>query len=130
MISALLFGCLAGMTLTAQNLIKDPDINKKPLSSEFRICEDTKIGTLTQFVEDYTWNHCLKLELKKYNTSQNGRRSYALGVLMGGDKKIPGFAVKPDCTYHFSVEVKGKGNKAMFNVREYGKNYHKKKNHP
>ncbi|MBR2425753.1 MAG: hypothetical protein IKB16_03330 [Lentisphaeria bacterium] len=127
MISALLFGCLSGMTLTAQNLIKDPDINKKPLSSEFRICEDTKIGTLTQFVEDYTWNHCLKLELKKYSTPKNGRRSYALGVLMGGDKKTPGFAVKPDCTYHFSVEVKGKGNKAMFNVREYGKNYHKKK---
>ena len=124
---ALLFSCLPGVFLSAQNLIKDPDVHQKPLSPEFRICEDVSTGTLTQFVEEYTWNHCLKLELKKYSAPKNGRRAYALGVLMGGDKKTPGFAVKPNCTYHFSVEVKGQGNRAMFNVREYGKKYYAKK---
>ena len=64
---ALLLNCLPGVFLSAQNLIKDSDVNKKPLSPEFRICEDTSTGTLTQFVEEYTWNHCLKLELKKYS---------------------------------------------------------------
>jgi hypothetical protein len=118
---------LTAFPLLAQNLIKDPDINAKPLSPEFRICEDRQLGTLTQFIEQSTWNRCLKLELKKYNQAKNGRRTYALGVLMGGDKKTPGFAVKPDCTYHFSVEVKGKGTRAMFGVREYGKNYQAKK---
>ena len=112
--------------LSGKNLIKDPDVNAKPLSQEFRICEDRHLGTLTQFIEPSTWNRCLKLELKKYNQAKNGRRTYALGVLMGGGKKAPGFAVKPDCTYHFSVEVKGKGTRAMFGVREFGKNYQKK----
>ena len=127
LIAGMLLCFLSGAVLSAQNLIKDPDINTKPLSPEFRICEDSKRGTLTQFVEDSTWNHCLKLELKNYKVDKNGRKSYALGVLMGGDKKTPGFSVKPDCTYHFSVEVKGKGNRAMFEFREYGKKYSAKK---
>ena len=118
---------LSGAFLSAQNLIKDPDINAKPLSSEFRICEDSKRGTLTQFVEDSTWNHCLKLELKNYKVDKNGRKSYALGVLMGGSKKSPGFAVKPGHSYHFSIEVKGRGNRAMLNFWEYGKKYSAKK---
>ena len=69
MTKTFLFFCstlLAAFPLAAQNLIKDPDINQKTLSPEFRICEVSSLGTLTQFVEPSTWNRCLKLELKKY----------------------------------------------------------------
>ena len=118
---------LTVLPLAAQNLIKDPDINQKTLSPEFRICEVSSQGTLTQFIEPSTWNRCLKLELKKYHVAKNGRKSYALGVLMGGNKKLTGFPVKPGHTYHFSIEVRGQANRAMFGFREYGKNYSAKK---
>ena len=113
---------LLAVSLNAQNLIKDPEIDLTPLSSEFRLCEDTRQGTLSQFVEDATWNRCLKLELVRYHVNEQGKRSVNLGVLLGGEGKKAGIPCKPDTTYSFSLEIKGTANRSMINFREWDKN--------
>ena len=69
-----------------QNLIKDSDVNIKPLSKEFKLSEDKSQGTLELFTEDSTWNQCLRLELKKYGQHEDVYSSN-LGVMIGGDAK-------------------------------------------
>ncbi len=105
----------------AQNLIKDPEIDLSPLSSEFSLSGNSKLGKISQFVEDATWNRCLKLELIDYHVNAEGKRSVNLGVRLGGQEKFAGAPCKPDTTYKFSLEIKGKANRAMINYIEWDK---------
>ena len=64
-----------------QNLIKDADVNIKPMSKEFKPSEDKSQGTLELFTEDATWNQCLKLELKKFGQHE-GVYSSNFGIMI------------------------------------------------
>ena len=65
-------------------------------------------GAFSLFTEDYTWNNCGKLEIRE--TYTNGvTRKRAASVTIGRDGKFNGFAVKPDTTYDFSIDLRGGG---------------------
>ena len=59
--------------LGTANLIKDSDCNSKPLSEEFgkRGVAQSK---LSSYVEDLTWNNCIKFELTKYHIDSKGKK--------------------------------------------------------
>ena len=102
----------------AENLIRDSDVNVKPLSREFRLSEDPSQGTLELFTEDSTWNQCLKLELNKFGQN-NDKFCSNLGVMIGGDAETAGFPCKPDTKYNFSLEAKGTATQLLMLFREW-----------
>ena len=57
------------LPLAAQNIVKDADCNENPLSQEFGQAGVTSQASLSQYIEDKTWNRCLKFELKSYHIS-------------------------------------------------------------
>lgn len=105
--------------LHAENLIKDPDCNADPMSQEFAIVEGKAQGKVSLFVEDATWNHCLKFELIKYDMDGKGGKTVNTGVRFGGNNELYGFPCEPDTTYKFSVEIKGTASRAMINFIEW-----------
>ncbi|MBO4511883.1 MAG: hypothetical protein J5746_03880 [Victivallales bacterium] len=110
--------CLLAFCAFAQNLIKDADVNIKPLSQEFKPSEDKSQGTLELFTEDATWNQCLKLELKKFGQSGDVYSSN-FGVTIGGDAKTYGFPCKPGAKYNFSLEAKGTATQILLLYKEW-----------
>ena len=96
----------SGITLCAGNLILDPECDKFP-SPEAGLMEGAKTGKLSQFIEDRTWNRCLKMELLRYENNTPGQRKASLSMRLGGRGKVYGFPVKPDTVYNFSFEAKG-----------------------
>ena len=89
------------------NLVKDADVNSKPLSSEFRLFGSAKQGGISDFEEDATWNRCAKLELKACDVSSAGVTNVNLGLQVGGDAKHAGFPVRGGSKYRFSFEMRG-----------------------
>jgi hypothetical protein len=104
--------------LGTPNLIKDSDCNTTPLASEFgqRGIAQSK---LTRYVEDLTWNNCLKFELTKYQIDSKGKKFVNTDLRIGGNSKIQGFTCKPNTTYKFSFELKGDAQRCMVNFFEW-----------
>ena len=99
---------LAGsLPVSAQNpnLIVNSDFDK-PLDRECRF--DAAPGTIGMqiFTEDRTWNRCLKVGLLRYAGNKDGKAVNA-SVRIGGNERDPGFPVKPNTIYSYSLEVKG-----------------------
>ncbi len=118
-VKKILFFLLIAFTVSfAQNLIKDPDVNLQPLSPEFRISEDKVLGTVESFTENYTWNKCIKVELKKFRENK-GFYSSNVGVTIGGDAKTIGFPCKPGTKYNFSLEAKGTATQILLLYSEW-----------
>ena len=103
----------------ADNLIRNPECDGDKWQTEFRTAELKKQIELTQFVEDSTWNRCLKLELKDYFIDKDGLKHVNAGVMLGGDAKKPGFPCKPDTVYEFKFELKGTAERAMVNFYQW-----------
>ena len=103
----------------ADNLIRNPECDGDKWQTEFRTAELKKQIELTQFVEDSTWNRCLKLELKDYFMDKDGLKHVNAGVMLGGDAKKPGFPCKPDTVYEFKFELKGTAERAMVNFYQW-----------
>lgn len=110
---------LLASVLSAQNIIKDADCNENPLSQEFGQAGVTSQASLSQYIEDKTWNRCLKFELKSYHILKDGKKFVNTDVRIGGNKKLYGFACKPDTTYKFSFDLKGDTNRCMVNFFEW-----------
>lgn len=104
--------------LGTPNLIKDSDCNTTPLASEFgqRGIAQSK---LTRYIEDLTWNNCLKFELTKYQIDLKGKKFVNTDLRIGGNSKIQGFICKPNTTYKFSFELKGDAQRCMVNFFEW-----------
>ncbi len=90
----------------AGNLVTNGELNKK-LHPEYRNSGSTKYTQMTLFTEDGSWNKCVKLSIIKFYDLKNGKRKVNFGVIIGGDKKLAGFPVKPNTTYKYSFELKG-----------------------
>lgn len=56
----------------------------------------------SQFVEDLTWNKCLKLEVENISDGK-----VSANAIFGKSGKLIGVPVKPDTLYTFSFEAKG-----------------------
>lgn len=91
----------------ALNLIKDPDVNRVPLSDEFRVSECARHGRLSSFEEPLTWNRCAKFELVDRDLDEKGEPRVNVGLEIGGTAKRPGFAVRGETKYRFSFDLKG-----------------------
>ena len=117
---------LLSADLSAANLINNSEANGK-LQNEFRYTGNLKHFQISQYMEDLTWNKCVKLSIKSYYITQNGQKKVSVGVIIGGSKDKAGFAVKPDTTYSFSVELKGTAPFASVRALQWsGKcDYHK-----
>ena len=71
-----------------------------------------EMGAFSLFNENYTWNNCGKLEIRE--TATNGTvQTRSACVTIGQDGKFNGFAVQPDTTYDFSIDLKGGVKSAM-----------------
>ncbi len=88
------------------NLIKNPDFDRK-LDGEFRYDATTGAMRRSIFTEDRTWNKCLKVEALKYKEDKKLGKVFYTAIRLGGDGKAPGFEVKPNTIYTYSVELKG-----------------------
>lgn len=108
----------SGITLCAGNLILDPECDKFP-SPEAGLMEGAKTGKLSQFIEDRTWNRCLKMELLRYESNTPGKRKASLSMRLGGRGKVYGFPVKPDTVYNFSFEAKGNAHRVLSGFYEW-----------
>lgn len=114
-----LYFCLS-FALHAENLIKDFDCSKEPMSDEFAVLEGFGKGKLSHFIEKYSWNRCLKFEIVDFYT-KNGKRSCNTAIRIGGNNKTYGFVCKPDTTYKFSFELKGTARRVMVPFCEWFK---------
>lgn len=112
-------GLTAVSLFGADNLIRNPEVDGDGWQKEFRIGEGKNQVELTQFVEDSTWNRCLKMTLKNYYISKDGFKSVGAGVILGGDGKKPGFPCKPDTVYAFKFELKGDAERCMLNYYQW-----------
>ena len=97
-------GCLLGAE--TPNLIRNSDFDRN-LDQEFRY--DAAAGAMKRsiFTEDRTWNKCLKIESVKYTDNKQLGKVFYTAVRLGGDGKNPGFEVKPNTIYTYSIELKG-----------------------
>ena len=113
----------------ADNLIRNPEVDGDAWQTEFRPMEGKNQIELIQFIEDSTWNRCLKMELKEYRIDPEGLKHVGAGVMLGGEAKKPGFPCKPDTLYEFKFELKGDAERAMINFYEWdgGGKYRKQK---
>ena len=59
------------------------------------------------FTEDRTWNKCLKIESMKYTDNKQLGKVFYTAIRFGGNGKTPGFEVKPNTIYSYSIELKG-----------------------
>ena len=82
-------------------------------------------GAFSLFNEEYTWNNCGKLEIRETYTNGNVHTRSA-SVSIGRDGRFNGFAVKPDTTYDFSLDLRGGVKGASVRVVAWhGDNYWK-----
>ena len=97
-----------GMSLGAQNLVKNSDFNRyhDRLGPEFR----ANGGKVMFFTEEPMRNHCGKLIIDKIRKSGQ-YETYSAACWIGGaytdNRKPGGFPCKPNTTYDFSIDIKG-----------------------
>ena len=98
------FGVIFSMlTASGENLVKDFEVNNEKLFPEFRYWGQKGLGRLSQYVEDKTWNRCLKLEQLDYRIDpKSKKRSLNLCAIIGGEGDKPGFLSPPCCKPLFS----------------------------
>ena len=121
-ISMLLLLFLPGVVFCQPNVLLDGECDQEALLSEYKIIEGPSgHGRLSQFIEDATWNRCLKMELQKYFVNEKGEKSVNFGIRLGGDADGDGFPCKPDTRYEFKLEIRGKAPRAMLNFYTWNK---------
>jgi hypothetical protein len=120
--SMLLLLFLPAVAFCAPNLLRDPECDNSALSPEYKIIEGPAgHGSLSQFVEDATWNRCLKMELQSHLVNEKGEKNVNFGIRLGGDEDGDGFPCKPDTVYEFKLEIRGKAPRAMLNFYTWDK---------
>ncbi|MDY0177008.1 MAG: hypothetical protein RBT25_08990 [Lentisphaeria bacterium] len=91
----------------SDNLLRNGDFEQDNFRQEVRSDWLKDHHEISLFQEDYTWNKCLKLEVKKIEPDAEGVRKIYARLWIGFDGKTPGLQVKPNCTYQVSVELRG-----------------------
>ena len=109
-----MFGCLMAAAVAAgaqgaQNLILNGDMADAARFAQECVTDGGKTGALTLFSEDLTWNKCGKLEVVKVEKSKEGNDVINANAWIGmtPGSKLPGFKVRPNTTYEFSIDLRG-----------------------
>lgn len=101
---------LSGFALpAAQNLIVNGDMSDTAKFALECRTDTGKTGKLTLFSEDLTWNKCGRLEVVAVEKSSAGSDVINANAWIGRNDKgdLPGFCVKPNATYSFSIDLRG-----------------------
>jgi len=111
--SKLLVACLgfsyALSAVAAPNLIINGNMgDDAKFAAECRTDGDST-GKLSLYTEDLTWNKCGKLEVVAIKKSAQGSDVINANAWIGLNDKglLPGFEVKPNTTYSFSIDLRG-----------------------
>ena len=104
---SVLMASIAISAYGAFNLVKDADVNQRPLSPEFRLFGSAKQGSISAYEEESTWNRCARLELTQCDVNAAGVTNVSLGLQVGGDGKHVGFPVRGGSKYRFAFEMRG-----------------------
>jgi len=116
------FVCLQGIgAFAAQNLIVNGDFSNEALfARECRSSGSPTVG-LSLFSEDLTWNKCGKLEVVATEKSKVGSDVVNANAWIGQrkDSDLPGFAVRPNATYEFSIDLRGTPRRVRVAARTF-----------
>jgi hypothetical protein len=94
---------------SAQNLIINSDMsNEAKFAKECR-SDGGKTGKLSLFSENLTWNKCGRLEVVATQKSDTGSDVINANAWIGCNEAgtLPGFFVRPNTTYTFSIDLRG-----------------------
>lgn len=131
----LVLSVVVGTNVFAEvNLVGDPEVDGRPLSAEYRLLthEGQGLGELTDYEEDGTWNHCLRLKILDFGISGAPPRDRPAGtkglcldtaVEIGGTATEPGFPVEGGGKYAFSFEARGTAQQAVVSCRVWTKEH-------
>lgn len=94
----------------AQNLILNGDMGDEAKFAAECVSDGNRTGRLSLFSEEFTWNKCGKLEVvaveKNAATGTDVINANAwIGATPGS--RLPGFKVRPNTTYEFSIDLRG-----------------------
>ena len=95
------------------------------VDADYSKCEKSLAGVQTNggkasvFVEQGNWNRCGRLEIVNATTNAQGGVTLCASAWIGCEGTANGFAVKPDTSYRFSVEVRGEAPKANIEYIEW-----------
>ncbi len=93
------------------SLIRNPDLNL-PFDGEYSMLSHNDCVELSLFTEPASWNKCARLEIRKY-AYDGDFRTINGHMLIGGKKGLPGFKVKPDTVYTYTLSIKGQGERVF-----------------
>lgn len=106
----------------AQNLILNGDMADEAKFAAECVTDGNKTGRLTLFSEDLTWNKCGKLEVVE--VMRNEAKGSAvinanawIGMTLGS--RLPGFKVRPNTTYEFSIDLRGTPERVRVGARTF-----------
>ena len=117
-LTSALFAAVLG--LFGENLVKEGDFSRLKNLDGFAMTNGA--GKISLFTEDYTWNKCAKLEITKVVKTAHKTEMTAACGWIGCHSRNAGFVVKPNTTYRFSVELKGrKAMQVSVNTQLWGK---------
>ncbi|MFA6724631.1 MAG: hypothetical protein WCS95_08165, partial [Lentisphaeria bacterium] len=85
----------------SDNLLSNGDFELDNFRQELSFAWPSGSIAASHLQEDASWNRCLKLEIKKIESG-------AAHLLLGSADNAPGLPVKPNSTYRYSVELRGK----------------------
>ncbi len=102
LVFAVVFACTA-----QENLLTNGGFDDKRIDVEMFADSTPETFELKPFIEDRTWNKCLRVELKKLTVMPDGSRRLYLFMHFGRTGKQPGFKAKPDTSYQFSFDIMG-----------------------
>ena len=93
----------------AQNLIVNGDMSDEAKFALECRTDGGKTGALSLHSEDLTWNKCGRLEVVATEKSKVGSDVVNANAWIGRNDagRLPGFFVKPNATYSFSIDLRG-----------------------
>ena len=105
--SLLVIFAVMAVCLAQENLLNNGGFDEKSVYAEMIADFTPQTFELKQFIEDGTWNKCLRVELKKLTIMKDGSKRLGLFMHFGRTGKLPGFKAKPNTFYQFSFDIMG-----------------------
>jgi len=105
----------------AQNLILNGDFADEGKFAKECVTDGGKTSKLTLFSEDLTWNKCAKLEIVNVQKSDKDTDVINANAWIGcnAEGKLPGFNVRPNTTYQFTIDLRGTPKYARVGARTW-----------
>ncbi len=119
---ALLLAAAALGARGAQNLVLNGDMADEAKFAAECVTDGDRTGRLSLFSEDLTWNKCGRLEVAEVRRSESKNSAVVnanawIGMTPGSG--LPGFKVRPNTTYEFSIDLRGTPKRVRVGARTF-----------